>query len=118
MSKLQQLIREVQQELLQEGLLRGQIDMSQAEFKDFIQAYKKHVDENSQYNGVLTLGKENWDDDNEDLTYVGYVDKNNIHFRYFPESNEFFHDTNILPKPFVFVHQGSGFKTSGKVKED
>jgi len=118
MNKIQQLIREVRQELLQEGLLRGQIDMSQAEFKDFIEAYKKHIDSNSQYNGVLTLAKENWDDDSQDLAYVGYVEKSNIHFRFFPDNDEFFHDTEILPKPFVFVHQGSGFKTSGKVKED
>jgi hypothetical protein len=118
MNKIQQLIREVQQELLQEGLLRGQMEMSQSEFGDFIKSYKKHVDGNSQYNGVLTLGKENWDgDDNEDLTYVGYVDKSNIHFRFFPVSNEFFYDTEILPKPFVFVHQ-SDFKSSGKLKTE
>ena len=118
MNKIQRLVKEVQQELLQEGLLRGQIDMSQAEFKDFIEAYKKHVDSNSQYSGVLTLAKENWDDDSQEMTYVGYVDKSNIHFRFFPNQNDFYHDTEILPKPFVFVHQGSGFKTSGKVKED
>lgn len=119
MKKIQQLVREVRQELLQEGLLRGQIDMSQSEFKDFIKSYKEHVDSNSQYNGVLTLGKENWDeDDSQEVTYVGYVDKSNIHFRYFPNQNDFYHDTDILPKPFVFVHQGSGFKTSGKVKEN
>ena len=116
-SKLHSLIREVQQELLQEGLLRGQMEMSQSEFGDFIKSYKKHIDGNSQYNGVLTLGKENWDDDSQDLTYVGYVDKNTIHFRFFPDTNDFYHDTEILPKPFVFVHQGD-FKSSGKVKED
>ena len=116
MEKIKQLVKEVRQELLQEGLLRGQIDMSQSEFGDFIKAYKSHVDSNSQYNGVLTLGKENWDDDSQEMTYVGYVEKSNIHFRFFPNQNDFYHDTEILPKPFVFVHQGSGFKTSGKLK--
>jgi hypothetical protein len=118
MSKLHKLIREVRNELLQEGLLRGQVEMSQSEFGDFIKSYKSHVDSNSQYNGVLTLGKENWDgDDSQEMTYVGYVEKSNIHFRFFPNQNDFYHDTEILPKPFMFVHQ-SDFKSSGKVKED
>ena len=115
MSKLHKLIREVRNELLQEGLLRGQIDMSQSEFGDFIKSYKDHVDSNSQYNGVLTLGKENWEDDSDDLTYVGYVSKDSIHFRFFPNQNDFYYDTEILPKPFMFVHQ-SDFKSSGKLK--
>ena len=116
MDKIKALVRETINQFIKESILDDKIEMQSYEFTAFLKAYQKHVDSNAAGNGVLTIAKENWDD--EGLAYVGYVDKKNVHFRYFPESFEFNYDTNIIQKPFIFVHKGSGSTSSGKVKED
>ena len=118
MSKLSKLVKEVINEFVNESILNQQMEMQSYEFKSFIESYKEHVDSNSSINGVLTLAKENWDDQaGAPLAYVGYVDKDHVHFRYFPDSMKFIYDAEIIEKPFLFVHKGSS-TSSGKVKED
>lgn len=116
MDKVREFIKEVITEYINESILADRIEMSPAEFKDFIKAYQQYIDSNAAGNAVLTTARENWED--EGIAYVGYVRKNDVHFRYFPESLEFHYDPNIIEKPFVFVHKGGGTPSSGKVKED
>jgi|SaaInl5LU_22_DNA_1037371.scaffolds.fasta_scaffold17053_7 hypothetical protein len=116
MDKIRSLVREALQQVINESILADKIEMSPAEFRDFVKAYQRHVDSNAEGNAVLTIAKESWED--EGLAYVGYIKKNDVHFRYFPESLEFNYDPSIIQKPFIFVHKGGGSPTSGKVKED
>ena len=116
MENVRAFIQETIKEIINESILADKIEMSPAEFKDFIKAYQSYVDSNAAGNAVLTVAKENWDD--YGIAYVGYVKKNDVHFRYFPESLEFNYDPNIIQKPFIFVHKGGGSPSSSKVKED
>ena len=116
MDSIKKFIQETINEFITESILADKIEMSPAEFRDFIKAYQSYVDSNIEGNAVLTVAKENWDD--YGVAYVGYVKKSDVHFRYFPESLEFNYDPNIIQKPFIFVHKGGGSPSSSKVKED